>query len=71
MLMPFRYLIKKPKQGEKMDNAQELKAHLQDSNKARMYEAKKKQDKHNLLVDKMYEKVEQQINKKATMKDKK
>ena len=54
-----------------MNNAQELKAHLQDSNKARMYEAKKKQDKHNLLVDKMYEKVEQQINKKATMKDKK
>ena len=45
MLMPFRYLIKKPKQGEKMNNAQELKAHLQDSNKARMYEAKKKQDK--------------------------
>ena len=28
-----------------MNNAQELKAHLQDSNKARMYEAKKKQDK--------------------------
>ena len=45
MLMPFRYLIKKPKQGEKMDNAQELKAHLQDSNKARTYEAKKKKDK--------------------------
>ena len=41
MLMPFRYLIKKPKQGEKMNNAQELKAHLQDNNKARMYEAKK------------------------------
>ena len=45
MLMPFRYLIKKPKQGEKMDNAQELKAHLQDSNKARIYAAKNKQDK--------------------------
>ena len=46
MLMPFRYLIRKQKQqGEKMDNAQELKAHLQDSNKARMYEEKKKQDK--------------------------
>ena len=46
MLMPFRYLIRKQKQqGEKMDNSQELKAHLQDSNKARMYEAKKKQDK--------------------------
>ena len=44
--MPFRYLIKKPQQGEKMDNAQELKAHLQDSNKARMYEEKKKQDEH-------------------------
>jgi len=28
-----------------MNNAQELKAHLQDSNKARMYEAKKKKDK--------------------------
>ena len=54
-----------------MNNAQELKAHLQDSNKARIYEAKKKQDKHNLLVDKMYEKVEQEINKKAIMKDKK
>jgi hypothetical protein len=49
----------------------EQKAALEDENKARIYEAKKKQDKHNLLVDKMYEKVEQQINKKATMKDKK
>ena len=28
-----------------MNNAQELKAHLQDSNKARMYEEKKKQNK--------------------------
>ena len=45
MLMPFRYLIKKPKQGKKMDNAQELKAHLHSKNKARMYEAKKKKDK--------------------------
>ena len=46
MLMPFRYLIRKQKQqGEKMDNSQELKAHLQDSNKARMYEEKKKKDK--------------------------
>ena len=45
MLMPFRYLIKKPKQGEKMNNAQELKAHLQDNNKARIYEEKKKKDK--------------------------
>ena len=43
MLMPFRYLIRKQKQqGEKMDNSQELKAHQQDSNKARMYEDKKK-----------------------------
>ena len=43
MLMPFRYLIRKQKQqGEKMDNSQELKAHLQDSNKAKMYEDKKK-----------------------------
>ena len=44
MLMPFRYLIRKQKQGEKMDNTQELKAHLQDNNKARMYEEKKKKD---------------------------
>jgi pantothenate kinase len=28
-----------------MNNAQELKAHLQDSNKSKMYEDKKKQDK--------------------------
>ena len=28
-----------------MNNAQELKAHLQDSNKARIYATKKKQDK--------------------------
>ena len=28
-----------------MNNAQELKAHLQDNNKARIYAAKKKQDK--------------------------
>ena len=28
-----------------MNNAQELKAHLQDNNKARMYEEKKKKDK--------------------------
>ena len=47
----------------------EEKAALQDGNKARIYAEKK--NKHNLLVDKMYEKVEQQINKKATMKDKK
>ena len=67
--MPFRYLIKKPQQGEKMDNAQELKAHLQDRNKARIYAEKK--NKHNVLIAKMYEKVEQEINKKATMKDKK
>ena len=32
-----------------MNNAQELKAHLQDSNKARMYEEKKKKDK--LMTD--------------------
>jgi len=30
---------------------------------------KKKQDKHDLLIDKMYEKVEQQINKKEKVKD--
>ena len=42
MLMPFRYLIRKPKQqGENM--RYEQKAELQDSNKARMYEEKKKQ----------------------------
>ena len=28
-----------------MDNAQELKAHLQDSNKQKLYEEKKKKDK--------------------------
>ena len=67
--MPFRYLIKKPQQGEKMDNAQELKAHQQDRNKARIYA--EKNNKHNVLIARMYEKVEQQINKKATMKDKK
>ena len=44
MLMPFRYLIRKQKQqGENMKYEQ--KAELQDSNKARMYEEKKKQDK--------------------------
>jgi hypothetical protein len=47
----------------------EQKAHLQDSNKARIYAEKK--NKHNVLIAKMYEKVEQEINKKATMKDKK
>ena len=30
MLMPFRYLIKKPKQGEKMNNAQEKKKKIKD-----------------------------------------
>jgi hypothetical protein len=68
MLMPFRYLIKKPKQqGENM--RYEQKAHLQDRNKARIYAEKK--NKHNVLIAKMYEKVEQEINKKAIMKDKK
>ena len=41
-----------------MNNAQELKAHLQDSNKARMYEAKKKQNKQwveCLKCDKQFE----------------
>jgi len=52
-----------------MNNAQELKAHLQDRNKAKIYAEKK--NKHNVLVAKMYEKVEQQINKKAIIKDKK
>ena len=33
-----------------MNNAQELKAHLQDSNKARMYEEKKKE----INTDKIY-----------------
>ena len=58
MLMPFRYLIKKPKQGEKMDNAQELKAHLQDRNKARIYAEKK--NKHNVLIARIYEENEKQ-----------
>ena len=62
MLMPFRYLIKKPQQGEKMDNAQELKAHLQDRNKARIYAEKK--NKHNVLIAKMYEEKKKQ-NKKC------
>jgi hypothetical protein len=47
----------------------EQKAHLQDRNKARIYAEKK--NKHNVLIAKMYEKVEQEINKKAIMKDKK
>ena len=37
-----------------MDNAQELKAHLQDRNKARIYAEKK--NKHNVLIARMYEK---------------
>ena len=53
-----------------MDNKRyEEKAHLQDRNKARIYAEKK--NKHNVLIAKMYEKVEQEINKKETMKDKK
>ena len=36
-----------------MNNAQELKAHLQDRNKARIYAEKK--NKHNVLIARMYE----------------
>ena len=36
-----------------MNNSQELKAHLQDRNKARIYAEKK--NKHNVLIAKMYE----------------
>ena len=36
-----------------MSNAQELKAHLQDRNKARIYAEKK--NKHNVLIARMYE----------------
>ena len=42
MLMPFRYLIRKPKQQKENNMRYEQKAELQDSNKARTYEAKKK-----------------------------
>ena len=34
-----------------MNNAQELKAHLQDSNKAKMYEEKKKQNQLQIIKD--------------------
>jgi len=36
-----------------MNNEQELKAHLQDRNKARIYAEKK--NKHNVLIARMYE----------------
>ena len=67
--MPFRYLIKKPKQGEKMNNAQELKAHLQDSNKARMYEEKKKytQEEAELMAD--WFNANNQLNTTANISD--
>ena len=45
MLMPFRYLIRKPKQQKENNMRYEQKADLQDSNKARMYEEKKKKTK--------------------------
>ena len=43
--MPFRYLIREQKQ-QKENMRYEQKAELQDSNKARMYEEKKKQIKN-------------------------
>ena len=50
-----------------MNNAQELKAHLQDRNKARIYAEKK--NKHNLLIAKMYEeKKKKQLQKKEIEK---
>jgi NADPH-dependent 7-cyano-7-deazaguanine reductase QueF-like protein len=41
-----------------MNNAQELKAHLQDRNKARIYAEKK--NKHNVLIARMYEEKKKQ-----------
>ena len=45
-----------------MNNAQELKAHLQDSNKARMYEAKKKQNKLDRLEAKIIKAIDFEKN---------
>jgi hypothetical protein len=44
-----------------MNNAQELKAHLQDRNKARIYAEKK--NKHNVLIARMYEEKKKQKGK--------
>ena len=41
-----------------MNNAQELKAHLEDRNKAKIYAEKK--NKHNVLIAKMYEEKKKQ-----------
>ena len=41
-----------------MNNEQELKAHLQDRNKARIYAEKK--NKHNVLIARMYEEKKKQ-----------
>ena len=50
-----------------MNNAQELKAHLQDNNKARMYEEKKKKDKtFHITISELTAKT---IKVKATNKD--
>jgi Zn finger protein HypA/HybF involved in hydrogenase expression len=43
-----------------MNNAQELKAHLQDRNKARIYAEKK--NKHNVLIARMYEEKKKQMS---------
>ena len=48
-----------------MNNAQELKAHLQDRNKARIYAEKK--NKHNVLIAKMYEAKKKQDKLKTYM----
>ena len=54
-----------------MNNAQELKAHLQDSNKARIYAAKKKQDKWDKLETKIWRVVLFKEDKKANEEHKK
>ena len=65
--MPFRYLIRKQKQqGENMKYEQ--KADLQDSNKARMYEEKKKQDKWDKLETKIWRVVLFKEDKKGNQK---
>ena len=45
-----------------MNNAQELKAHLQDSNKARIYAAKKKQNKLDRLEAKIIKAIDFEKN---------
>jgi len=65
--MPFRYLIRKQKQqGENMKYEQ--KAELQDGNKARMYEEKKKQDKWDKLETQIWRVVLFKEDKKGNQK---